>query len=790
MKRSSHVLLPIVACAIANVTYAKEGSSSAVAAVAQDGAEARASDEILVTARRREERLQDVPITVQAFTPDMLSERGISRTEDLAQAAPSLSIQSAAQGRRDTPRFEIRGITSDEATLAQDTSVALYFDEVYQGRPAGVNQQLYDLENVQVLSGPQGTLFGRNSTAGAIIFTSKRPTSRFEGELSATYGNYDRRELRGIVNIPVTDNFKLRFSGQRLLRDGYTRDIGLNRRIDNVDAWTARGSALFDNGSFSNLTIVDYFKSKDNLSNNQLTAVRPCTPRAGLPFPTNILAGSPPLGCLYGPVGNAILRTPDIFAALAQKRALGIRTVAYDTPTFSRALAYGVSNVTTYQLSDNWTLKNILGHRYTKTSALLDLDGTPVHVSGTTARQRASTFSEELQLQGTLADNAINLVAGAFYFREKGNEYTATDPLSQVNPTGTPAIIDADGVNISKSVYAQITYNFPFLQGLSATVGGRYTWDIRKLEQLPTSVVGPAQRCYYLDAANVPLNPCGRSLRTASNEPTWTLGLDYKVSRDVLLYVTSRRGYRAGGFTFRSARLSETQPFAPETVTDLEAGIKADWNLGGDVRLRTNVDAFQIWYNDIQRTVANRTVNNDIAARILNAAKAKIRGFEATANLSPVRGFDIGGFVGYVDAKHTEFAIEVNGAPVTLRDVPFTNSKWSYGVNLSMTPIETAEVGKVTFSANWAYRSEFFGPNSLPDIEPESRVPGQGLLNATINWENIAGSPISGQVFVRNLLNEDYIVGVLSLQNALGLTTRTYGEPRMFGLTLKYAFGS
>jgi iron complex outermembrane receptor protein len=750
--------------------------------------------DIVVTARRREERLQDVPLTVQAFSGETLEQRGLTRTEDLQQTAPSLSIQASAQGRRDLPRFEIRGITSDEATLAQDTSVAIYFDDVYQARPAGVNQQLYDLENVQVLSGPQGTLFGRNSTAGAILFTSKRPTDRLEGEVSLTYGNYDRRELRGVINLPVSDSFKLRFSGQRLLRDGYTRDIGLNRRIDDTNAWTARGSALFESGGFTNLTVGDYFHSRDNLSNNILTAVRACTPAAGVPAPFNTLAGSPPLGCLYGPVGNAILGTPDIFAALAKQRALGVRTVAYDTPTFAETTAYGFSNVTTLQLSDDWTLKNIIGHRHTKTRSQLDLDGTQVHVSGTTTLQTASTLSEELQLQGDLADNRLNFVGGFFYFRETGKEYTKSDPLGQVNPAGVPAIIDADGKNTSTSVFAQVTYKFPFLEGLSATVGGRYTWDKRQLIQLPTSVVGPTGRCYYLTgplaSGGTPLNPCGRNLITKNSEPTWTLGLDYKVTDKVLLYITSRRGYRAGGFTFRSATPAEALPFLPETITDVEAGIKADWDLGGGARLRTNGDVYSLWYNDIQRTVAFRTPNNDIAANIQNAAKARISGFEATVNLSLGSGFDVGGFVGYVDAKHTEFDTLVRGVPTTLTNVPFTNSKVSWGLNGALTPLDTPEAGRITITANWAYRSKFFGPSSLPDIEPESIVPGQGLLNVGLDWANIGGSNFSGQIFVRNLLDEDYIVGVLSLQNALGLTTRTYGEPRMYGLTLKYKFGN
>lgn len=799
MIKSVYVTLLVSAAPIAAPAMAQTAPAPAVADPADTaqagpatptGATANSGDlaDVIVTARRRSERLQDVPLTIQAVSQQALDRQGITRTEDLRQVVPSLTITPSSQGRADIPIFEIRGISSDEALLTQDQSVALYFNEVVQARPAGTNQQLYDLENVQVLSGPQGTLFGRNSVAGALLFTSRRPTRDWEGEISATYGNYDRRELRAILNIPLSDTLQVRFAGQRLLRDGYTNVVNLDRRIDNTDVYTGRASVLWEPvHGLSNLTVVDYYRSRNNGYNNELSAVRQCTPAAGVPAPFNVLAGTPPIGCLYGPVGNAVLGTGDIFGALALQQSLGPRRVQQDQTTFSNVTAFGVANITTLELNNQFTLKNIFGYRRTTTDALTDLEGTIVAIGNSRQTERARQFSNELQLQGRLLHNTLDLIVGGYYFRETGFESQNSLVFPGVNPN-LPIINQADVRNLSHSVFGQVTYHVPFLTGLSLTAGGRYTWDRRRVEQLPGSTIGPAGTCILVDAAGVPLNPCDRLLNTSSHEPTYTFAIDYKVTPAILLYGTTRRGYRSGGFTFRGNSPGETQPFRPEIVTDYEAGFKADFNLGGEVRLRTNADYYHIDYTDIQRTVAFFNSAGTIAARIDNAAAAKIDGFEASVGLQLVRGFEVSGYGSHYNGRYTAFNTIINGVPTVLGHIPFTGSDTTLGAAVSLTPIDN-EHGTVNFSAAYSYQSAFYSPNALPDIEPESRVPGQSLLNLTASWNRIEGTGFSATVFVRNALNEDYIVGSLSLEDALGFTTRTYGEPRMYGLTLRYAFG-
>jgi iron complex outermembrane receptor protein len=782
-----------------------------------DSTQAGLSD-IIVTARRRSERLQSVPIAVQAVSGAEFAARGLSRAEDLIQSTPSLRT-SPVSGRRTNVSYILRGISSDEGLISQDAAIGIYTDEVYNPRPVGINQQIYDVENIQVLYGPQGTLFGRNSTAGAVLFTSKRPTDRLEGEISATYGNYDRKELRGILNIPLTEDLAIRISGQRLKRDGYTKQILYDngspgritgtRMIDNENISTLRGSVLWNPGKiFENILIGDYFRSSDRGANYKLWAARAChdpnlssIPASEAFSPT----AGPPIGCFYGNTPSAVFGGAPVnvavgqglgnyFDQLAQAHADGPRVNRSDVLTYTRSKAYGVANISTLELSDTLTLKNVFGYRHTDYSSIQEGDLTPLSIIEDGPRSgRSNSISDELQLQGRNFDGRLNWIIGLYGFQERGREQLVSIvfPQLQATPRNT---INSKANNRSYSAFAQGT--FKIIEALSLTAGVRYTIDKKRATQYDSfsdnRAVPGLISCYLADetATPLPLAECtSRSFDKTYRKPTYTLSLDYQLDRDTLFYVAHRQGYRSGGFNIRGTTPSSVGPFKPEVTKDVELGIKRDWRLWDGASARTNIAVYQTRYSNIQRSVAFVNERGVIVGSIVNAADAKINGFEINGAITPTRGLEISGFWGYVDGKYEDFQAIIAGVPVT-SSPDFPNSKSTFGVTVTATPIDSDTVGRLALTANFSYQTKSFDDHALPDIEPESKVPGQGLLNLTVDWEHIAGSPVSAQAFVRNVLNKDYIQGNLSLQDVLGWSTRTYGEPRMAGLTLKYMFGA
>lgn len=710
--------------------------------------------EIIVTARRREERLQDVPIAVQAFNEESLEARNIVRPSDLVNIAPSLKVASTASGTG-SPSYELRGISSLESLATQDAPVAVYVNDVYLPRPTGTNQTLFDMENVQVLMGPQGTLFGRNATAGAILFTTHKPVDRFEAEIHAMAGNYGQRNIGGMLNIPVSDTLAVRLAGERTVQDGYMVDINTGRDYSDQDNYSLRGSVSWQpTDAIENITVLDYYHAEDNGTGTVLVAARATSPASRL-YPT-------------------------FQALLAQQQARGIRDVGYDQNVFSRAETFGVSNVTTIDVNDSMLIKNIIGYRHMRSPVANDLDATILPILQVEQSEGSDSYSEELQLQGKAFDN-LDYILGAFAFREEASYNSRSISLQGFNP-GNPSVADTDAVNKSYSLFAQGTYDFDFLEGLSATAGIRYTWDKRQVEYRP--MLGTPARCAFTHVQAGA--PCLVSNKVNYDEPTWTLGLDYKIDADRLVYIASRRGYRSGGFNPRATSLLQATPFAPETVTDVEVGFKGDWRLG-DARLRTNIAGYHMNYDQIQRGVAT-FIQNVITTTVVNAAKARVKGFEANAAFEPVEGIELTGYWGLVDAVHTEFNAVVNGVPTTLHDIPFGTAKNSYGAALTLTPLNDPNIGKVAFTAAYSYQDGFYGPQQLPFFDQESLIPSRRLVNLNVGWTNINGSNLSASAFVKNVFNEKYVLGLLSQQSGLGLTNFIYGEPRFYGLKLSYKF--
>lgn len=758
---------------------AQDGANENVGQADQAGADAAtAPGTIIVTARRREEQLTDVPVSVVAFNEETLQAKGIERVDDLQIATPSIRMIPTA-GRRANSQYEIRGMSGAESLVTIDPAVGIYVNDVYLARATGTNQSFYDIANVQVLYGPQGTLFGRNTTAGAVLINTNAPTDYFEGMVSAGIGNLDRYEVTGMLNVPVSDSLALRFAGQRVKRDGYYTNLSAPsdaERLGSNDTWSGRASARLSLGGFENTTVFSYFESDEKSTPLVVYGVRNPSPALQAAFDQQQSLG------FYAGFHDAALRD---YSAGNDTSDL-INGFVNNPNGYERAKTITVTNTTSIDLSDSLTVKNIFGYHDVRFDSATDFDGTPLKLVDTWYRQKSNQVSNELQLQGDIA--RFNWVVGALYFRENGSDVQNS---VQLQALATHQRLEA--TNESIAVFAQGTYEI--VDDLSVTLGARYSWDERTaVYDNPTRslLVGPAAGVVSCSIAAVaPPGTCFVELDKSFSEPTWTASLDWKVSPDILLYAAHRHGYRSGGFNARvPAAAVALNPFEAETVNDVELGFKGQFELGGGARAFTNLAVYQAWYTGLQQSVATvDPITNNTTTVTRNAANATVKGLEFEAGVTPVEGFSISGYLGIVDAVFDEFDASDT---LTFFDLPFPVAKTTAGITTVVTPIDDVNTGTVSFTANFSYRSAFFGDNSLPfeAEQPEARVPSQINGNISLAWDEIMGSDISAQLWVRNVFDDVQLLDVFAGANtALGYSSAVVGEPRTYGLTLSYRFG-
>jgi iron complex outermembrane recepter protein len=796
-------------------------------AVAQSTTEAPQTSEsasvdygtIIVTARRKAESALDVPIAVTALAGDGLAAKGVDRVDDLQRVAPSISFRPTA-GRRSNSQYEMRGINATESLITGDAPVGIYVDEVYRARATGTNQSFYDIDNVQLLYGPQGTLFGRNSSAGAVLINSKRPTQDFEGMVGAGYGNLNRFELTGMINVPLGDTLAIRLAGQRVTRDGYGVNVTSGNRLANINSWSGRASVLWEpTDGIRNTLIGSVYRANEAGSLVYLHGYRPCpSSTATVPAASCSTRSMPDVPVVdTRTIGQAVAQ------AWARRQTLGPWETALDatlkdygtggqnltsdprliSDPFENSRNYSLTNITEIELTSDITLKNILGYNKVQLIAATDLDGTPIKLVDTFYNTATTQISNELQLQGETG--RLTWTVGGMYFRERGN-----DLQNSTQNVYTESRTNVVGINKSYAVFAQGTYKLT--DQLSVTAGGRYTWDKRYVEYvepftytlaLDTLVRSTTPVCSVPAALDTD-GDCIYQTNASFNEPTYTVSVDYKPSSNLLFYVAHRRGYRSGGLQARAA-LVATGPavngviptgsapaFIPEVVKDVELGFKGDIGLGGDASISTNVALYKAWYTDVQRQITlltglSATTNPSglpTTTAVVNVGDAVVQGFSFEGNLTLVRGFSIGGFFGLVDGTYTNFRT----ASATLSGIPFATSKYTAGVNVNLTPIDSPEAGRVTLDAGYNYRSRFTTDQSLPNLEPESFSPAQHNVNLSVTWDEIMGSQVTGQLWVRNATNEANPLGFTALAGSFGVTPGVMGEPRTYGMNLSYKF--
>jgi len=422
-----------------------------------------------------------------------------------------------------------------------------------------------------------------------------------------------------------------------------------------------------------------------------------------------------------------------------------------------------VTEISEFDWSSDVTLKNIFNYRRVSGYESLDSDGSAVALVKGVDNLVARQVSEELQAQGKTLDSRLQYIVGAYYFRESGTD------IPTIAVGVAPAALQTTGiVNVSKSMFAQADYEF--VPKWTATLGGRFTWDNREIDQT------------VLNAAGTVCTLCA-NLSANFSKPTWTAGLGYKPDKDVLLYITNRRGYRSGGFNGQAQTRGGLTPYKPETVTDVEIGVKADWQLFG-APFRSNLALYKSYYNDIQRQVA--VVIAGIPTRtIYNAAKATITGGELELTYLPVAGLELSGFLGYTDGQYQQFIDPASGAD--LSGLPFARTPkvmWRVAARYEMPFAHDFADTFVGVNYQWTDRVSWNDSAILPGY----LLPSYGLLNGRIDFEHLRGSNARVSLYVNNLTNTEYRTFAIAAYPNVGYTAQGVGAPRMYGIDLGYRF--
>jgi iron complex outermembrane receptor protein len=834
-KRNSGVLLTGLVGAMLAPNFAAHAAAAETASAADSGDELT---EIVVTARRTEENLQDVPISIAVFNQQQLENRNVVYAGDLAQYVPSLSVQTNFGS--DNTSFALRGFVQDTGTAP---SVGVFFGDVISpraaanGLPGGDGAgpgNFFDLENVQILKGPQGTLFGRNTTGGDILLVPKKPTSELSGYVEGGVGNYDDGEVQAVVNIPINDSLRVRAGVVHETRKGYLHSnsgVGPDN-FDDINYTAARLSAVLDiTPNLENYTIASFSTTNDNGGLGKIVAADP-------------------------------LAKPELSIPALNQINLQQGSGFYDTEQSlqqpaSRLQTWQVINTTTWKATDHLTVKNIGSYAQLRDyydNAIFGsyfqtpTDGTPPFVAplyatggkgipfiyaasiplpgSLTAQER--TMTEEMQLQGDAFDQRLTYQGGAYFELELPQNYVGSlspvyagcaDYNVALNCSGV--LTEAGQLGITNETIARTKYRdyafyfqdtYKILDQLKVTTGIRWTNDTQQIDDVQkvyfdapypgTGLFNVPGLGSQLCSDNGTLPVCKNSLVQKSQAPTWMIDFDYVPVQDVLLYAKYTRGYREG--TINPTAPAGLQLVQPEKVDTYEVGEKYAFH--GPIAGTINGALF---YNDFRNQQIQTGFNpnplvpgGSPSAAPLNAGKSRIWGAELDSSVRLFAG-------ARVDLGYTYLNTRIQQVnPATLPPTSLYVIAPGFHVGdelelsprnkLSVTPAYTLPlpdtIGAVTLAATWTYTGKQlanYADRTEPALAQYSYVDATKLLNLNVNWINIMGKPIDLSVFATNVTKEEYFTFCSGLGGGIGsngFETCDPGAPMMFGARVKIRY--
>lgn len=783
--------------------------------------------EIIVSARRLDERLQDVPISITVFNQQQLNNRNITQALDLAAYTPSLSTDTFFGSNNST--FSIRGFTQQTGT---SPTVGVYFGDVIAPRAASNDIPIgdgagpgsfFDLQNVQVLKGPQGTLFGLNTTGGAILLVPQKPTGKYEGYIEVSGGDYGLTRIQAVVNIPIDDNVRFRIGVDHESREGYltnTTGIGPNH-FNDMDYTAARASIIVDIApNIENYAIFSYLISNTNGDLSKVIATDPSQ--------------------LLGQLEQTSL-------TLAPKVGFYSTQNTLDTPSTQEQQWQIIDNIS-WHATDHMLVKDIISYAQLKENIKSALFGTDLDLhnfapysglypagyarigiadvypapGGATGEQ--STFTNEVQLQGDALDNRLTYQGGVYFEQsdplglagsQADNIDFCTTPanLNCANPllSGSTSVTEGKTSYTDVGVYVQSSYSLT--RQLKFTGGFRYTWDDTSTSGSQyaygynSPLVNPALALYpnppitrYCQNPDSTLPACAIAYKESSSAPTALADLDYKPINNLLLYAKYSLGYREGGIS--PAVPTEYATFQPEHLNAYEAGLKTTFH--GPIRGTFDLAGF---YDDFADEQVQATFLPKVAGALpeqsgtVNASKSRSYGLETESSITPFAGLTMEVAYTYLNAKILSIpaiatsanspyyaqAVARNGDPEELSPQNKATLAVTYELPLS------ADIGHILIGGDLTYTDKlvtnYANRNAAGQLTSESYLPSTTLLNFDMNWKSVFREPFDLSIFITNATNLGYYTNKGGTLPQVGFDTAGVGPPRMFGVRLRYHFG-
>jgi len=755
--------------------FAQDSAATDVPAAQSDEAAVQDSGEIVVTARRREERLLDVPGAVTAFSGDALERQGAIDVTDISNVTPNVTFENS-RGTNSTLTAFIRGVGQQDPVPGFEAGVGIYLDDVYLNRPQAAVLDIYDVDRVEVLRGPQGTLYGRNTIGGALKYVTKRLPDELSVSARGTYGTYNQLDGILTVSTPITAGFKIGGSVARLTRDGFGKNLYNGLENYNKDVWATRGTLEFESPDkrMSIRIAGDYTWDKSD-------------PRNGHRLFTSMLTHTPVLDDVYDTQAGLNNPKQDVEGG-------------------------GIAMTVSAQVSDNFTIKSISAWRKDRSWAPIDFDSLPSVDVDVPAVYRNEQVSQEFQI--AYSSDKLNGILGFYYLDAEAS--TSFDVL--LGTTG--ALLGLPGFNAytagnvkttTPSIYGDFTYDIT--PQFSISVGGRYTWDRRNAFVYKASKLGGTSP-EFGGTATVLGAPSTNFRGTANFEKfTPRASVSFKPSDDHMIYASYSKGFKGGGFDPRGSaniapdtnhdgvrsyqEIYDFISFDPETVDSYEIGWKGSLF---DRALNFAIDGFYAKYNDVQipgsvGVDANGDgVFESFAGVTTNAGRAEFKGVEAEVNgrvaqgyAGPASAITFNGTLGWIDGKYKEFL--VNGVNVASQRFIQNTPEWTLSGTLgTYLPIGA---GTLNASTTLSYRSS---THQFETAIPWLDQPGYALLDANVTYSFGEGRYQIG-IHGKNLTDQHYITSgynYLSYNPATnvytstlgreGIATAFYGNPRqVFG---------
>ena len=743
-------------------------------AAAEPAGDSKADDgQIIVTARRREERLIDVPLSVTALSGESLTQQGIQDLTQIAQQVPNLTLE-VSRGTNTTLTAFIRGVGQQDPVAGFEAGVGLYIDDVYLNRPQAAVLDIYNVERIEVLRGPQGTLYGRNTIGGAIKYVTAALPDDTSVMVRGTYGSYDQADLIVSASTPIGNNLKIGASGARLSRGGFGDNLTLGTENYNKDVWAARGTIEFESGGFSARLSGDYVKDNSEA-------------RQGHRFIPGLRSGAPVLDDVY------------------DTRA-GLDIVDQEVEAYGGALTMAL------ELSDTVTIKSITGYREDASTSPIDFDSLPAVDVDVPAIYENDQLSQEFQMLYE-SDNLSGVLG--FYYLD-ASAFTAFDVALFTTLNGLTAQTLGDVETKTLSVFGDFTYDLT--DTLSVSVGGRYTNDKRTSQVLRTTFLGGFSNLFGGTGAPIAVTSNFNGSATFEDfNPR--ASISWQPNADHNVYFTYSQGFKGGGFDPRGQTTACRNPrggactadevydfmsFDPETVDSFELGWKASLL---DNRVNISLAGFIAQYTDVQIPGSvgfdanGDGINETFIGITSNAGEADVNGIEFEGNALVGKDFagdgsrfSINWSLGVLDAKYNTF-IDAFGNDVAdqrvFQNTPEITAHMGFNFGLPMAGGMTDFIGLASLRSD---ASQFEVPNPFLDQDGFVLVDASvvytvdsGLFSIGVHGKNLFDKEyvVAGYNFVAGGVNGAPFVPTLGREGTL---TGFYGDPRRVFVTAQVNF--